>query len=137
MSEIIFKRLSLTLTFFRIFSIIYSHKYYFCKNNNNLDNKEIMTDCNLISYYVNDLETISVSNDVKEKMMESYISFITINIKCITDKYNDNNWTVIEIDDNDKIHVAMRNIIMEMTIQEKQIINVLISQFADELDLST
>ena len=128
-------RLSLTLAFFRIFSIIYSYKYYFCEKNNNLENPEIMFDCNLITYYVNDLETIAVSNDVKEKMMESYISFIVVNRKCITDKYNDNNWTVIEIDEKDKIHIAMRNIMMKMTTQEKKIINVLIDQFACELDL--
>jgi hypothetical protein len=58
-----------------------SNKYYFSENNNNLENKEIMLDCNLISYYVNDLETITVSTDVKKKMMESYISFIMINSK--------------------------------------------------------
>jgi len=130
--EIFHRRLSLALLFFRIFSIIYSHKYYFCENKN-LVNKEMIHDCNLISYYISDLETAAISNHVKQNMMESYISFVVINIECITDKYNDNNWTEIKIDDNNKIHIAMQNIIMQMTRQEKQIINVLIEKFAQDI----
>ena len=120
-----YHQLSLTLNFFRIFSIIYSYK----------NNKNLRNDCMVITQYVTDFEDASTTNIVREKMMESFISFVEINKNNICDLYNENDWSHTQIHDNEEFHNAMRNIILEMNRQEKQIINVLIAQFASEIEL--
>jgi hypothetical protein len=67
--------------------------------------------------------------------MDSFISFVKINKKNICDLYNENDWSHTQKINNDQFHNAMRNIILDMNRQEKQIVNVLIAQFASEIGL--
>jgi hypothetical protein len=97
--------------------IIYSNK-----NNKNLEN-----DCDIITQYLNTFEDYETPDDVREQMAET---FITINQKTICDKYNENTWANIEIEENNKFHIALRNIIQDMNRQEKKMIDVLILPFA-------
>ena len=122
-----YHQLSLTLSFFRIFSIIYSYK----------NNCDLRDDCMVITQYVTEFEDASTTNNVREKMMELFISFVKVNKIKICDLYNENDWSHTLINDNDQFQNAMRNIILDMNRHEKQIINVLITQFASELELFT
>jgi hypothetical protein len=94
-----------------------------------------MNDCMVITQYVTDFEDASTTNIVREKMMDSFISFVKINKKNICDLYNENDWSHTQKINNDQFHNAMRNIILDMNRQEKQIVNVLIAQFASEIGL--
>jgi hypothetical protein len=89
----------------------------------------------IITQYVTDFEDAYTTNIVREKMMDSFISFVKINKKNICDLYNENDWSHTPKINNDQFHNAMRNIILDMNRQEKQIVNVLITQFASEIGL--
>ena len=110
-------KFNLILFCLRIMFIIYSNK-----NNKNLEN-----DCDIITQYLNTFEDYETPDDVREQMAET---FITINQKTICDKYNENTWANIEIEENNKFHIALRNIIQDMNRQEKKMIDVLILPFA-------
>lgn len=120
-----YHRLSLTLNFFRIFRIINEHIRTISR-----DHEE---DNNLMCDFLNRFEDIETSLTEREEMMETYISFVTKNKNTICDKYNENMWNNIEIEENNKFHIAMRNLILLMNRHQKQIIDVLIIQFAVEL----
>lgn len=91
----------------------------------------------VITQYVTEFEDASTTNNVRGKMMELFISFVKVNKIKICDLYNENDWSHTLINDNDQFQNAMRNIILDMNRHEKQIINVLITQFASELELFT
>lgn len=118
-------KFNLILFCVRIMFIIYSNK-----NNKNLEN-----DCDIITQYLNAFEDYETTDDMREQMAEMYVSFITINQKTICDKYNENTWENIEIEENNKFHIALRNIIQDMNRQEKKMIDVLVIPFACEMGL--
>lgn len=116
---------NLILFCLRLMHIIFSYK----------NNKSLENDCDIITQHLNAFEDYATPDDVREQTLETYTSFIKINQKTICDKYNENTWTNIEIEENNKFHIALRNIIQDMNRQEKKMIDVLILPFACELGL--
>jgi hypothetical protein len=92
-------------------------------------------DCSFLSKYINDFELLSTTTNEREKMMEPFISFVRMNKESICDLYNENDWSHTLIGENDQFQNSLRKIIQDMNRRDKQIINVLITQFATELEL--
>ena len=102
-----------------------------------LDSKlPLEKDIDCIHEYINKIESIDISNEERIIKIQALKSFITLNKNKITDLNNENNWDIVEIIEEEPLHLALKNIFLNLlSRQEKNILNILIIQLALELQL--
>jgi len=109
-----------SLLFFRIVHTILLYKDYPC-------------DGRIISQVQNEIE--SLTNSVEQCMitLQPFLHFLTLNKSLIVNMNCENDWIKTRIDENDLFHLALKNILSQLSRFDREIINITLRNCASSL----
>ena len=92
-------------------------------------------DSDTVNSLLVELERVDVSNNQRMVLLQSFKRFIILNMKTIKNKFVENHW--IDMEGKEPLHLALKNILLQFSRYQQEIINIVIVHIATFISSQT